>query len=347
MGDLNCDVSKLPSESNTRKLQFLSLLYQLDQLISEPTRVTGTSATLIDLFFTNKPDNIIRPGVVHIGISDHSLIYAVRKFTLPKSRESVKIARNFKNFNANDFLSDISQIPWECIISHDNPNICWKIWETLYLKVLDTHAPLRHIRIRTNSLPWINKKVKEQMRLRDYYNKQAVKHSSQTQWEMYRKTRNNVNSEIRLAKKKYFCNRINECAQINNPTKSWSLINNLLGKKIKSNNITKLYVNDVIISEDNLIAETFNDLFINIGSKLASEIDAQPPNESDAEGTINNNISLLSTFEFSAISEEEVYTELCNLKETKSTGLDMIPARILKISANIIAPSITWIFNLS
>ena len=48
MGDLNCDVSKFPPESNTRNLQFFSLLYQLDQLISEPTRVTGTSATLID-----------------------------------------------------------------------------------------------------------------------------------------------------------------------------------------------------------------------------------------------------------------------------------------------------------
>ena len=153
MRDLNCDVSKTPPESNTRKLQFLSLLYQLDQLISEPTRVTGTSATLIDLFFTNKLENIIQSCVVHIGISDHSLMYAVRKFTLPKLRERVKIARNFKNFNANDFLSDISQIPWECITSHDNPNICWKIWQSLYLKVLDTHTPLRHIRIRTNSLP--------------------------------------------------------------------------------------------------------------------------------------------------------------------------------------------------
>ena len=141
-------------------------------------------------------------------------------------------------------------MPWECIISHENPNICWKIWKTLYLKVLDTHAPLRHIRIWTNSLPWINKKIKEQMRLRDYYKKQAVKHSSQTQWEMYRKTRNNINSKIRLAKKKYFCDKINECAQTNNSRKSWSLINDLLGKKTKSNNITELYVNDVIISDD-------------------------------------------------------------------------------------------------
>ena len=52
-------------------------------------------------------------------------------------------------------------------------------------------------------------------------------------------------------------------------------------------------------------------------------------------------------FKFRAISEQEVITELSNLKVSKSTGLDTIPARVLKISVNIIAPSISWIFNLS
>ena len=219
MGDLNCDLSKFPLESNARKLQFLSSLYQLDQLINEPTRVTKTSATLIDLFFTNKCENILQSGVVHLGISDHSLIYAVRKFSLPKSRTSVKIACNFKNFRANDFRNDILQIPWHWITSRDNPNTCWKIWQSLYVKVLDMYAPIRHTRIRTNSLPWINRKIKEQMRLRDFYKKQAVKHSSQTHWNMYRKTRNELNLEMRLAKKKYFCDKINACAETNNPRK--------------------------------------------------------------------------------------------------------------------------------
>lgn len=45
MGDLNCDFSQSPADSNTCKLQLLSLLYQLEQLIIEPTRITGTSAT--------------------------------------------------------------------------------------------------------------------------------------------------------------------------------------------------------------------------------------------------------------------------------------------------------------
>jgi hypothetical protein len=30
-----------------------------------------------------------------------------------------------------------------------------------------------------------------------------------------------------------------------------------------------------------------------------------------------------------------------------STGIDNIPAKALKIAANIIGPSLTWIFNLS
>jgi len=38
---------------------------------------------------------------------------------------------------------------------------------------------------------------------------------------------------------------------------------------------------------------------------------------------------------------------LKNLKVTKSTGLDKISAKVLKIGSSIIAPSLTFIFNLS
>ena len=141
MGDLNCDISKTPQDPNTRKLLFSFSLYQFDQLINEPTRVPRTSATMIDLFFTNKPENILQSGVIHLGISDHSLIYAVRKFNSPKCRERLKLVRNFKNFNATDFVWDISQISWESVVLHNNPNVCWKIWQSLFIEVLDNMHP--------------------------------------------------------------------------------------------------------------------------------------------------------------------------------------------------------------
>ena len=57
-------------------------MYGLQQLITEPTRMTQTSATLIDLIYTNCPDTIVCSGVPHISISDHSIVFAYRKLSL-------------------------------------------------------------------------------------------------------------------------------------------------------------------------------------------------------------------------------------------------------------------------
>ncbi len=171
IGDLNCDVSKTIPDPHTCKLQFLCSLYQIDQLIKESTRLTPKSATLIDLILTNRPENISRSGVIHLGISDHSLVYAVRKFTLPKGRQKIRQVRNFKNFVENDFIRDVSQLPWEVVYQFGDPNLCWQVWKSLLLDALNRHAPLRHKRIRNNPVPWINPQIKELMRKRDYHKK--------------------------------------------------------------------------------------------------------------------------------------------------------------------------------
>jgi hypothetical protein len=125
--------------------------------------------------------------------------------------------------------------------------------------------------------------------------------------------------------------------------KSWSLINSLIGKTSKDNNITELCVDDSSTSDDCVIAETFNEFFVSIGSKLASESCSD-----SMHATKTNNTPRSSTiFKFSEIGVEEVTAGLRNLKISKATGIDMIPSRALKIAADIIAPSITWIFNLS
>ena len=74
LGDLNCDVSKSVPDAHTCKIQLLCSLYQIHQLIKESTRLTPMSATLIDLILTNRPENISRSGVRHLGISDHCML---------------------------------------------------------------------------------------------------------------------------------------------------------------------------------------------------------------------------------------------------------------------------------
>lgn len=76
LGDINCNLAVSRYDNDTRKLVSITDIYGLHQLINEPTRITETSQTLIDLIYTNCPDKIVCSGVRHIGISDHSIVFA-------------------------------------------------------------------------------------------------------------------------------------------------------------------------------------------------------------------------------------------------------------------------------
>ena len=80
---------------------------------------------------------------------------------------------------------------------------------------------------------------------------------------------------------------------------------------------------------------------MSIGPKLSYEFDHVTPDFPENLATGPE-----SSFTLSEISEYEVFQLLNYLKISKSTGIDSIPARVLKISAEIISPSLGWIFNL-
>ena len=75
LGDINCNMLVSSPTNETRHFIELCKSYKYTQLIKEPTRVTSSSQSLIDLFLTNEPYKFVTSGVSHIGHSDHSLIY--------------------------------------------------------------------------------------------------------------------------------------------------------------------------------------------------------------------------------------------------------------------------------
>ena len=89
------------------------------------------------------------------------------------------------------------------------------------------------------------------------------------------------------------------------------------------------------------MADAFNDDFTNIGQVLAQEVPA---------AEVNPEFYLSHTdkaFCLKTPSLDVVINLLRNIDEQKATGLDMIPSRLLKIAASIVAPSLTGIFTKS
>ena len=85
MGDINVNLAAPHSDNNSHLLTSITDLYGLHQLICEPTRVSKSFSTIIDLIFTNFPNRVVCSGVSHISISDHSLVYAFCKLSISLS----------------------------------------------------------------------------------------------------------------------------------------------------------------------------------------------------------------------------------------------------------------------
>ena len=58
LGDLNCNMFE-PTLFSTRKFNEILELYQMHQLINNPTRVTEFTKSLLNVCITSNPDHII------------------------------------------------------------------------------------------------------------------------------------------------------------------------------------------------------------------------------------------------------------------------------------------------
>ena len=143
-------------------------------------------------------------GVCHIGISDHSLIHAIRKLCIPKGKPKIVESRRFRNFNTDSFRADLNLAPWQLVNLESNPNSAWEIWSRLFLEICDFHAPKRKRKIRNNYAPWLTPELKRLMFERDKLKKGAIINNSDDHWAEYKIARNSVNTNIRKAKTNYY-----------------------------------------------------------------------------------------------------------------------------------------------
>jgi UDP-2,3-diacylglucosamine pyrophosphatase LpxH len=156
LGDLNCDLYTNTASSSTKKLTELLDVYQLKQLIKKPTRVTANTRTLIDVIITQLGNtNVTASGVIHLGTSDHILVYTCRKISTHREKPKIVETRQFKHFNSRAFESDLNQaFAGNDVYHHYDPNEIWNVWKTIFLFLANKHAPLRQRKVRSTYNPW-------------------------------------------------------------------------------------------------------------------------------------------------------------------------------------------------
>ena len=269
LGDLNCNLATFQYDSNTRRLCEISDLFELQQLITEPTRITETSWTLIALVFTNYADRVVCSGVSQIGISDHSLIYVYRKLSLAfpsKGHSAISYGnfKNFKNFNRESFRTDITRQDW-AFNGSDDPNVLWADWKTKFLDVVNFHAPLRTKRTRIKKAPWINSELKKGMRHRDAAKREAMESNDPRDWPKV-KLWNTINNNIKTSKASYYCNAFSQSK--GNSRKTRQTIKELTSRRTNNKPEKELKLNGSIISNSSELLMLLMTIFQQLSAAL-------------------------------------------------------------------------------
>ena len=318
IGDFNCDWTGVKSgtmKPQTNKLHEITEAFQFEQMIEQPTRITDHSETIIDLVFTNKPELVTNFGVIHIGISDHSLIFLQRKISVPRSEPKLINKRNFKHYNVDAFRFDLAACLANLTLTIQDPNDMWSEWKDRFLAVADMHAPQETKKVRSVNSPWITKNIRQKMRHRDFLKKKAIQTKSKHYHQAYKKERNELNKLIKKTKVEYFTNQINSCEK--NPKEMWKTINKLTNKTSKITNISEINQNGNRVTDDATIANTLNEYFNEIGPKLASDL------SQSSRSPESYLLPCKSRFQIQNVTIHEVFKSLSKLKTSKSTGYDI------------------------
>ena len=90
----------------------------LTQMVSEATRVTSGSGTLIDHIYTNCPENVNSVHVSKLGLSDHFPVFFTRKMhnNMPKRNHYTISFRSFKDFDEEQTILDLDYLNLQPLI---------------------------------------------------------------------------------------------------------------------------------------------------------------------------------------------------------------------------------------
>ena len=329
LGDFNYNINDTKS-SNIISFKELLFTHNLKNLILEPTRVTSTTSSTIDLILTSMNQNgpkITSSGTFDTGISDHHIVYTTTNTFFPRKKAPL-IKTVFKLENPDIMKRDFELIPWQILEIFDDIDDVAYLWHTLYTETIQNHLKVLKLKKRANNKPWIDKNMRKELNKRYRLLTKAKYTKDPIDWTEYKQQRNKCTRLLHIAEANHWKNTFDSC----DSTKSfWKAVNTYKGK-FSSKYIGTIVKDDVRHSLDADKANVLNTHFTSVGTLLNTN------STSD-----NSHIYRITPLANELVINKSIYEKAFNsiIKNGKASGPDNIKSDHIKI----IGPQLSGLYN--
>jgi hypothetical protein len=325
LGDLNIDLN-LSESVNTKEFMNFCIQHNLEQVVKEPTRITDSTGTLLDVVMTDCVSRCRGVQVIHNPcLSDHATIIVDLNIKKPKPVKQVRYKRKLGDISLERFTKDLAFISWHSVYSASDVDAKIEIFNTLLMLLFELHAPVTKIVCRDTPKPWITDIIKLMMKLRDKALVNTHRNKTDASKEYYKNLKNLTTAAIEREKIAFFNTSINN--MLDKPVTLW----NNIKKIVIPNNTKTINLPDHLNNPDNI-----NDYFLEL----------PPTNDPLVENIRISKINTQTTFNLQPTTQKDVL-KIINSIKTKAAGHDNLNIEMIQLTIDVTLPIITHIVNKS
>ena len=334
LGDFNFDFLAPPSNH----LQRIMNLNSLQQIITQPTRYTDNTATLIDIILTPCPDIIQRSEVLPPVHSDHCCPFIVVKSSSPHKFTFRRTIYNYDKLDVAKYEESLSQTDWNHIILNGNLDDAANNFSEKLLDIARDCMPSKTIKVIERDSPWMTEEIRILIKKKRKLHSNAKRTNVVWRWDLFRITRNKLIDLIRKRKADFIREMDDRINELNNfgDKDWWKLVNRFAKRKgVNDSEIPPLEHEGKTVYSPAEKASIFIDYFMK-QSQINGMTDYVPQTR-----ILDTEIQPLF------ITKEVVKKIIENLNSSKASGPDGIHNKLLMKAISIISEPLSLLFNRS
>ena len=331
--DQNYDFLKINESKHIAELFDLKLSHGLVPTITRPTRITHSSATLIDNIYTKiNSKTAIQSGIILNKISDHLPVFLFIGSEKKYKNEPMQITcHTINESQIQQIKTTLENYDWTEMYNIVDINEAYSYFSQTLNNIINTIAPVKIKTIPYKRIirePWMTTGLLKSSTTVDKLYKLCINkppdHPAQQKFRQYR---NNYNRLKRKAKQNYYHELFLQYKH--NIKKTWGVIRTLISKNKDKPNISNSFKLETYETDDpKIIANGFCEFFTNVGANLSAKI-AEPNLQYD---TYLKQCHVATTNNFFMMPTDplEIESTIRLLKPKKSAGNDHISSWLLK-----------------
>ena len=311
--------------------------------ISKPTRITESTASLIDNVYLNESSaRSFISGILSYDISDHLPIFTVLKQKITKITKNTEFEyRNMNEKAIYNIKTMLSMVDWSNMESK-NVNSQYDILINKINECINICAPMIKIKVNPHFIKrekWITKGlIKSSVSLTKLYKKTKLLSRNNNYIAEYRQKRNLFNKLIRRVKKEYHESLFETYK--GDLAKTWRVYSSLMNKSKTEIPCSEFNVNGKKLTDPQLITNEFCKYFTEIGKSYADNIPQSTKHFSEYLRNKQEN-----SFYFIPTNPVEISQMIDKLKPKRCSGIDRIPCKLIKELKHELLIPLTIIVN--